>query len=142
MSDCTVWERATQSQGYGMTWFNNRLILVHRLAWILFNGPIPNGLFVLHRCDNRPCYKIEHLFLGTHLENIADAIAKGRWNKTPPPPRPGEKHHAAKLNDQAVRVIRYFGARGISSRRLAELHGVVPSAINGILRRRRWKHIV
>lgn len=50
----------------------------HRRMWIRKNGPIPAGLFVLHKCDNNRCCNEEHLFLGTQAENIADAVAKGR----------------------------------------------------------------
>jgi hypothetical protein len=50
----------------------------HRLAWVLTFGPIPDGLQVLHRCDNPPCVNPYHLFLGTNGENINDRVAKGR----------------------------------------------------------------
>lgn len=59
--------------------------VAHRMAWVLANGPIPAGLFVCHRCDNKPCCNPAHLFVGTHQDNMADATAKGRMG---PKPRP------------------------------------------------------
>ena len=51
---------------------------MHRLAWIEAHGPIPDGLFVLHQCDNPSCFEVEHLFLGTHAENMRDMATKRR----------------------------------------------------------------
>lgn len=54
--------------------------MMHRLSFIAFNGPIPDGMYVLHKCDNRACINPEHLFLGTYSDNIRDCYAKGRRN--------------------------------------------------------------
>lgn len=64
--------------GYGTFYFQGRLVLAHRISWVLTNGEIPNGLCVLHRCDNPPCVNPSHLFLGTKSDNTLDASAKGR----------------------------------------------------------------
>lgn len=64
--------------GYGKISFNGRPIGAHRMAWILTNGPIPDGASVCHRCDNPPCCNPEHLFLGTQDDNMADMNTKGR----------------------------------------------------------------
>ena len=66
-------------RGYGSVKCGDRgALLVHRVAWELVRGPIPDGLDVLHSCDVRLCAKPDHLFLGTHLDNMRDMISKGR----------------------------------------------------------------
>lgn len=74
--ECWVWTGGTIGGGYGR--FSAAKILAHRHAWALTNGPVPDGLDVLHRCDNPPCVRPDHLFLGTHTENMRDMTSKGR----------------------------------------------------------------
>lgn len=76
---CWNWTAYCQSNGYGQFSFQHKPILAHRVSWWLWNDQaIPKGLCVLHRCDNRRCVNPNHLFLGTHLDNVRDCIAKGR----------------------------------------------------------------
>lgn len=81
--ECWEWTGARLPRGYGFAWDNavgaNRL--AHRLAWELTNGPIPDDLWVLHRCDNPPCVRPDHLFLGTAADNAHDMMAKGRGRR-------------------------------------------------------------
>jgi hypothetical protein len=80
MSKCVEWTGARNDKGYGIVWRDGRTYRAHRLAWIESVGPIPDGMLVLHKCDNPPCVLIEHLFLDTALGNTSDMIAKGRGN--------------------------------------------------------------
>jgi len=81
-SGCMEWTRATNPQGYGKVRINKQYFATHRLAWVLVNGPIPDGLFVCHRCDNPPCCNVDHLFLGTMKDNMMDMVSKGRsWQQ-------------------------------------------------------------
>jgi hypothetical protein len=79
--DCWRWTGARNANGYGILTrrrLNLRSVLAHRYSWMLANGPIPAGLHVLHRCDNPPCVRPGHLFLGTDADNNADMRRKGR----------------------------------------------------------------
>lgn len=68
---------------YGEVWRDNVKLLTHRVSWEMAFGPIPDGLFVLHRCDTPLCVRPDHLFLGTQADNARDMWAKGRGSKPP-----------------------------------------------------------
>jgi hypothetical protein len=79
-SGCWLWTGGINTWGYGVLHRRgaHESISAHRAAWELHRGPIPNGLFVLHKCDTRMCVNPDHLFLGTQRDNIHDCMAKGR----------------------------------------------------------------
>jgi excisionase family DNA binding protein len=90
--DCWLWEGAKITGNlpdgrprfaYGLVRRSGRLLYAHRVAWELAHGTIPPGALVLHRCDNPPCVNPDHLFLGSHADNSADMVAKGRSRNGP-----------------------------------------------------------
>jgi len=80
LGPCWIWTRAANKAGYGKIGSGEGAgtLATHRVSWELTNGRVPDGLFVLHRCDNPPCCNPAHLFLGTSRDNTQDMIAKGR----------------------------------------------------------------
>lgn len=115
------------------------------LHWARRYGKVPKGLYVCHRCDNRYCKQLEHLFLGTPQDNTRDAIQKGRFrfhpeNLTPHHPQVGEKNGRAILTPDDVRAIRAHPERaGVD---IAFDLGVTPSLVCAIRKGRVWKSVV
>lgn len=109
---CWAWTSAKTTFGYGLINEGGRggkTLRAHRLSWELHNGPIPDGLCVLHLCDNPECTRPDHLWLGTRHENILDASKKGRASGGSPA---GYNHPRAKLSDQDILNIREEYVRG------------------------------
>src|SRR5271165_4726377 len=77
---CWNWKAYIGPDGYGRFGFRGKIPGPHRVSWELSFGPIPDGLNVCHKCDNRRCVRPDHLFLGTDRDNILDCIRKGRRN--------------------------------------------------------------
>lgn len=107
----------------------------HRAAWIFAKGPIPKGLWVLHRCDNPPCCNVDHLFLGTAADNSEDMLRKKRHRTDPPR---GEKSVLAKLTDR--QVVEIFMASGYQ-RIIGEHYGVDQRTVSAIKNRVIWRHV-
>jgi hypothetical protein len=133
---CIEWTAQTNHKGYGIfgagPYVGERR--AHRVSFRLFVGEIPNGLCVLHKCDNRRCVNPIHLFLGTHLDNARDCIAKGRWPKD-------RTFSNAKLTPADITVIRKRIANGDVLNSIAADFGVGPTAIQNIAHRRTWSNI-
>lgn len=135
---CELWIGMVNNKGYGtMAWGGkpHRLRLAHRIAWEIANGPIPDGLFLCHCCHTPRCVAIDHLFLGTVKDNIADKQAKGRQSK-------GERHKSPKLtNAEVMEIRRLHKEEGHSQLALGRLFGVDQSTICRIISRNNWDHI-
>lgn len=132
-TSCWEWQGCRSPKGYGSIGVNGKVIKTHRAAWIAENGPIPEGLNVLHKCDNPACCRVEHLFLGTNTDNIADKVVKGRVK--------GELATNVKLSETQVKEILSTKAKGRAITRLARQYGVARTTIGGILSRRTWSHV-
>lgn len=141
---CWTWTASTDHDGYGQIGNGSgRMVKAHRTSWELHNGPIPDGLHCLHRCDNPPCCNPSHLFLGTNADNMRDCAAKGRCLAQAHPERAarGASHGHVKLTEDAVTSIRERAERGEAQRAIGRELGVGQSAISKIVRRVNWKHV-
>ncbi len=140
--DCWLWQGGHLKAGYGTIQQGGRAgrtLATHRVAWELTYGPIPPGLYVCHHCDNPPCCNPDHLFLGTHLENSLDRVAKGRAVRFAPR---GERCGRAKLTDGSVRAARaLYTAGGISNREVARRFNVHPNTMYAVLHNKTWAHV-
>jgi hypothetical protein len=90
--DCWTWTGGSTTGGYGKFWLNGRTISAHRVSYVMHFGTIPDGLLVLHSCDNPPCVRPDHLSLGTYRDNARDSMAKGRFRPPEPWPTCGNGH--------------------------------------------------
>lgn len=145
---CWPWTGYIGSHGYGVvTTKDKKQRLAHRETWKEENGPIPEGMFVCHTCDNKPYRNPRHLFLGTAADNSADMAAKGRGRGAI---RPGARNGSAKLTDEQVMEIRRLGEQarackprrpGPSQREISERFGVHLSTVENILSGKLWRHL-
>jgi len=132
--DCWTWCAGKYSSGYGMFNFNGKDIGAHRAAWIFTHGEIADGLFVLHKCDNPPCVNPEHLFLGTHQDNMTDKARKGRVKSTI-----GE--YKKKLCADDVREIRRLRSQGELEPVIGAMFGITQCHVSKIALRQCWKGV-
>lgn len=127
--DCWEWTGGRDSRGYGSIRVARTGIGAHRLAWQVAYGPIPPGMAVLHRCDNPPCVRPAHLFLGSQADNNRDMRDKGR-------------HQSSRLSAGDVRLIRSLHAAGGTTQvDLGRRFGVTQFTIWMVVHRKSWRDI-
>jgi len=130
---CWLWLGGNR-HGSGRFWFEGRYWKASRFSYELFVGPITNGLQALHYCDNQMCVNPEHLFLGTHDDNMRDMVSKGREAHIL-----GEDHGRSRLTWKDVEEIRALYSSGNTSyRKLSVMFDVVKSRIGSIVRKTTW----
>jgi len=129
---CIVWTGPKDLNGYALYAFDGRGTLrVHRYVYEMVKGPIPEGYYVCHECDNPSCVKPSHLFAGTPRDNTQDMLKKGRRKKS----KRGAEHHNSKLCLKERNEIRQMVARGDKQAAVARHFGVTQSLVSQIWRR-------
>lgn len=127
-----------KGEGYGVMRAQGKNQFTHRFSWEIHNGPIPNGLLVLHKCDNPPCVNPDHLFLGTYLDNARDRDSKGRLNHRN---IYGEEVGTSKLTTVQVLEMRRLHKDGVHRNEIAKIFGRPVIHVNQIVYRYTWKHL-
>lgn len=131
---CWKWIGGKTSFGHGNFFFDGKSYMAHRLAYTLFNGEIPKGMVIMHKCDNPECTNPEHLKLGTQADNLADMRAKKRHKF-------GESHPKTTLTEQQVREIKSTPLKYGSGILLAKKFNITPQAVSMIRSGRNWAHL-
>jgi hypothetical protein len=134
ITGCHEWLGKKNNKGYGMLGHEGKSKLSHRFAWERLHGKIPEGLCCLHKCDNPACNNPDHLFLGTHYENMMDRDAKNRGSL-------GSRNSMAKLDEDKVKVIDALLRSGMRVFEVAKETGSNPDMVHNILRGKTWTHV-
>jgi hypothetical protein len=161
---CWLWTGATV-KGYGAFFANGKSIRAHRYSYQLHHGPIPSGKMVLHHCDTPACVRPDHIYAGTNLDNVRDAMQRGRtptgdrngsrlhpekrqrgdghWaRRAAEMPTKGEGNGNAKLNRTDIEEIRRLYASGkYSQSQLGRKFGITQTSVGRIVNRLNWKHV-
>ncbi len=133
--NCWEWIGTKFTNGYGRATVGRKSVGAHRVAWEMWYGAIPTGMYVCHSCDNRACVRLAHLFLGSPAENLADMKAKGRSLT-------GERNPNVRLTTEQVREIRHrYRNGGITQAALAIEFGVVEGNVWNVLHGRSWGNV-
>lgn len=128
--ECWIWTASKTKDGYGVLTVGRKQFRAHRAAYEAFNGPIPEGFLVCHRCDVPLCVNPDHLFIGSPKENTADMDAKGR-RKAPTV----DTHPKYKIRPEEREAIRQLRLNGEKLEDLARRYGVGFQTISGICNR-------
>ncbi len=139
---CWLWTANNNGTGYGIMRWRGKNQVASRISYELAHGSIPDGLCVLHACDNRACVNPLHLWVGTYKDNMQDMIKKGRQNNVRSSICEGEKNPHAKLTtQQVIEIRRKYRIGDVSQRALGDEYGVSDTTICEIIKRQKWKCI-
>jgi HNH endonuclease len=131
---CWIWTAHTNACGYGRIWYG-KAIETHRASWEMHFGAIPEGLCVLHKCDNPPCVNPDHLWLGTHADNMKDCARKRRIRS---PGLCGENNPGSRLTRPEVREMRRLYAMKYTMAELSGYFAVSVSTVSRIINNHLW----
>lgn len=137
--DCLEWTGKRKATGYGQIQFEGKNTTTHRMAWAIWKGPIPEGMHVLHKCDNPACCNTDHLFLGTHAENMKDMVTKKRaaCGEVLAAPKRGTGNPMCRISEADVAAIRT--AEGTNAA-IAKRFNVNPATVSNIKNRKTHSH--
>lgn len=139
--ECWTWTGSQRGKGYGQIKLAGRKsTTAHRASWLVHHGNIPDGMCVLHKCDNRLCVRPDHLFLGTKADNNADMVRKGR-NSYGVLARYGEAVPNSKLTIGDIPQIRALHKRGFSYPNIAKRFGVGATTIRSVITGNTWASV-
>ncbi len=131
---CTECTCGSFTSGYGCVRVGTKVFIAHRVVWTVVKGPIPRNLWLLHRCDNRKCINVDHLFLGTPTDNNADCILKKRFV--------AGRHPRVKQDPEIVREIRSLWSTGWwEQSAIGELFDIDQSSVSRVVNHQQWKFV-
>lgn len=141
---CWEWPGRRNHDGYGIHYYARTSRMAHRIAYTLSFGPIVSGHFICHKCDNPACCRPDHLFAGTHSDNMKDMAAKkrGSWITRPDLVPRGERNVNAKLDRRAVFEILRLRRAGTRVTDLAKQFGISVRTIHRITHGKAWQHLM
>jgi len=139
-NECWEWNAFKNKKGYGQIMYRDLgNVAAHRFSYLLFVGDFEQKKIICHKCDNPSCVNPNHLFVGTHGDNMRDKIKKGRAKN--PPLNLGVKHHLSKVNPDIVKEIRYLFSQGATQTSLATKFSLHISSMHNICRNKTWKNV-
>ncbi len=140
---CWLWTRCVNESGYGVFCNSGKTILAHRYSYQICKGDIPEGLLICHTCDVRECVNPQHLYAGTHIQNMKDMVDRGRQGgnkKGNKGQNKGEKCGAAKLKDSDIQNIRDL-YNDFTCLEISRKYNVCSETIRSIISKKTWAHI-
>lgn len=137
MDECWEWQANKNKDGYGLFYANYKSIFAHRFAYTITVEKIPLGLCVCHRCDNSACVNPDHLWLGSHVDNMDDMVLKGRSAS-----KCGVNNPRHRLNNEDIKQIRALYKTGsCTQQQIGNLFNISQREISYIVNHKAWKNI-